>query len=430
MTSLITIREHETIRVSDTPDDPRPHISSVRAESLVEATTPREGMGMAALAWNGRSHVKASGVVGVIATPDTTVEVLPKVDAWDDADARLNLVRMLIEAGLIEIEHRDLAGMDWRSHSLLEIFARIFLRRLATEVRRGLSRRYNGHEDDLPKLRGRLDVKRQFTRLALLPDRLACRYDELTVDTPLNRVLKAATSLLSRRAALASNKRYAYDLLDQLHDVPDMDVRSFDWSSISIDRTNRRLAPLVAIARLLLSGQRQSTASGQRSGFALLFDMASLFESWVGQTLRRRLSNQGYEVRLQGPFGWALTHEGTDAGRFRTIPDITIRRDGTCSILDTKWKLLDDTNSKLGVSQADVYQLCAYARVYEAASIALLFPHHGGLEISPGTVGRYRVVGADIPFHMISIDLSDLNQASSDMTDLAVALFAEQTNAR
>jgi 5-methylcytosine-specific restriction enzyme subunit McrC len=148
--------------------------------------------------------------------------------------------------------------------------------------------------------------------------------------------------------------------------------------------------------------------------------MASLFEAWVGQTLRRRLLNQGYEVRLQGPFGWALTHEGTTTGRFRTIPDITIWRDGTCSILDTKWKLLDETNSKLGVSQADVYQLCAYARVYDAVSIALLFPHHGGLEISPGTVGRYRVVGADIPFHMISIDLSDLDRASASIAHLVV----------
>ena len=56
-----------------------------------------------------------------------------------------------------------------------------------------MPRRYVGHEDDLSALRGRLDVKRQFTVLAASPQRLACRFDELSTDIALNRIMKAAT---------------------------------------------------------------------------------------------------------------------------------------------------------------------------------------------------------------------------------------------
>ena len=38
---------------------------------------------------------------------------------------------------------------------------------------------------------------------------------------------------------------------------------------------------------------------------------------------------------------------------------------------------------KLGVSQADVYQVMAYSRLYECPHVVLLYPHHGGLPPSP-----------------------------------------------
>jgi 5-methylcytosine-specific restriction enzyme subunit McrC len=53
-----------------------------------------------------------------------------------------------------------------------------------------MPRRYLTHANDLPVLRGRLNVTRQFSALAADPSRLACHYDALTPDIALNKIMK------------------------------------------------------------------------------------------------------------------------------------------------------------------------------------------------------------------------------------------------
>ena len=106
----------------------------------------------------------------------------------------------------------EFAALDTQRRDLLEILIRLFANRLLSAVRRGMPRRYLTHEEDLALLRGGLDVKRQFTHLAVRPNRLACRYDELSSDTPLNRVLKAAVSRLAGCTRSAANARRLAEL--------------------------------------------------------------------------------------------------------------------------------------------------------------------------------------------------------------------------
>ena len=62
--------------------------------------------------------------------------------------------------------------------------------------------------------------------------------------------------------------------------------------------------------------------------------------------------------------------------KFSLRPDIVITRDvGSRIILDTKWKELNDNPSKnYGISQADMYQMFAYAERFETPDIWLLYP--------------------------------------------------------
>ena len=60
-------------------------------------------------------------------------------------------------------------------------------------------------------LRGRLDVVRQFSTLAASPDRLACRFDELSSDIPLNQIMKAAVAKLLRLSRAPQNQRNPED---------------------------------------------------------------------------------------------------------------------------------------------------------------------------------------------------------------------------
>ena len=154
-----------------------------------------------------RHELRARGVVGVLATGKCTLEILPKIDvvaeegsAEERGAIRRRLVHMLAVALDIRIETGRLTELDWQRDTLLEILIRIFCDRLIETVRRGMPRRYLEETGDLPALRGGLDVHRQFTRNAVAPQRLACRFDELSVDIALNRIIKAAVTLLAGAA--------------------------------------------------------------------------------------------------------------------------------------------------------------------------------------------------------------------------------------
>ncbi|MEQ1652733.1 MAG: calmodulin-binding protein, partial [Hyphomicrobium sp.] len=149
------------------------------------------------------SEITAQQVVGVIAAPGCSLEILPKIDAGaseSDESIRSRLVSMLDVALGLKLGDGQTLAMARQKETLLDILIRLFADRLLAEARRGLPRAYMAQEEDLAALRGRLDVVRQFTHHAVRPDRLACRFDSLMPDTPLLRIMKACVLLLRRHA--------------------------------------------------------------------------------------------------------------------------------------------------------------------------------------------------------------------------------------
>ncbi len=77
-------------------------------------------------------------------------------------------------------------------------------------------------------------------------------------------------------------------------------------------------------------------------------------------------------------------------------------------MIDTKWKRISSRidDPKQGVSQADVYQMMAYAQLYRAPRLTLLYPHHPGLGANEGVHARNRITGHATILETMSIDRS------------------------
>ena len=348
--------------------------------------------------------LEARQVVGVLAAPGCSLEILPKIDGpeVDGVGAvRAALIHMLTVAEDLPIAEGELAALDTQRHDLLELLIGLFANRLLAAVRRGLPRRYVAHEEDLRLLRGRLDVKRQTTHLAVRPDRLACRFDELSENTPLNRVLKAAVARLMGLARRPANLRLLTELSSRFEAVavsPDP-LRE----PVRLDRTNDDFHTLHRLARLFLRRDWQSTAGGRAEGFALLFPMHDLFEKFIARSLQRALG--AGRVRLQSKLHSALVDEN-DHPMFTLIPDAVIDAPDNAIILDTKWKRLDGADRKRDVEQEDIYQLLAYATAWKAKRLILLYPWHEGLQRQPqGIERRWRVAADGRPFDVATIDV-------------------------
>ena len=315
---------------------------------------------------------------------------------------RKALIRMLAVALDLRIAAGELAALDTQRRDLLELLARLFADRLLAAVRRGLPRRYIAHEDDLPVLRGRLNVTRQVTHLAVRPDRLACRYDELSEDTPLNRVLKAAVTRLARLVRAPANVRSLAELAARLEAVSDSPHPLRE--PVRLDRTNTAFHDLHRLARLFLDDKWQSTASGAADGFALLFPMNELFEKFVGRCLKRALAPGAVHLQRRGRY--ALSDDR--GGLFETRPDIVAETSEGPIVLDTKWKALErggENERKLGVAQGDVYQMIAYARAHDAARVILLYPWRKETADKDGPLRRWTVANSNSALDIATVDV-------------------------
>lgn len=398
---LLTVREWRALTADDhglEPEDiSRLHVAARRAARRL--ALPEDAVLKRTEKGNG---LKAQQVVGILTVPGITVEILPKVDGEDGA-VRAALVQMLAVARGIRPAPGDLAGMDTQRHDLLELLIRLFADRLLAAIRRGLPQRYIPHEEDLGFLRGTLDVNRQFTSLVTRPDLVACRFDEMSEDTPLNRVSKAAVTLLGNLASTWDNHRRLTELLARLDNVATSAAPLRE--PVALDRTNRAFHDIHPLAELFLRGDWQQTATGRASGFSLLFPMNTLFEEFVGRSLQKALGAD--RVRLQHQ------RRALNTPRYLLRPDMVVDgHDQPAVVLDTKWKRLDD-----GPSRDDVNQMLVYGQAYGAERVILIYPWHEGVG-EQGIHRRWTVTGAGYDFETATVNVGQPAQVPQSLGGL------------
>ena len=251
------------------------------------------------------SEIGAQQVVGILAAPGCSLEILPKIDvAMDESDEtiRTRLVSMLDVALGLKLGDGQTLAMARQKETLLDILIRLFADRLLAETKRGLPRAYIAQEDDLTALQGRLDIIRQFTHHAVRPDRLACRFEILIPDTPLLQIMKACVVLLRRHVRALETQRRLDELRFILAEVSDVPVSALPWTKVRVDRTNRRWESLYEMAKLFLRREWQRTNHDAKSGqgITLLFAMNDLFEAYIAALARKALQGGDLTIHSQG----------------------------------------------------------------------------------------------------------------------------------
>lgn len=413
MTRHLTLREWGYFPVCDAQLD-TPYLLTEEADGLhnVAMRAQRDlrmgdGEGEAVLQ-RMRNRIRAQQVVGILATGDVSLEILPKIDNADDGSTRLVLVEMLAKVLDLPIASGRLSALSMQNRFILEIVIGLYCELAFDRVHRGLPRAYVAQVEDLPILKGRLDVVRQFSTLAASPQKLACRFDELSMDILSNRIVRTGIACAYRLSGAMANRRRLRILDDALDEVS-MFARGekIPFERLIFDRTNRQLKDLISLSRLLIEGSYQTTSGGAGAGFALLFEMNTLFEEFIGILTRKAGRRSGSKVFLQGPRSYVLN---TPDGRrlFATKPDIYWKGIEGEVIIDTKWKRLDATNSggRWGVSQSDIYQMMAYAHVYPANRLILLYPHHSDLHRPAGLQAVFNIENTQKSIEIATVDMT------------------------
>lgn len=340
-------------------------------------------------------YAKASQWVGVIHAPGLQLEILPKIDgaleeqndddtatdglsaqqADDQHEARSNLLFMLAVSGDIPVRTRDLAQLATRRAPLSETLLRLFAERLRHELLVGAERRYVQREDNLRTVKGRLRMRQHIAHNAAHRERFFCAYEELGVDTALNRVFKATCRALLDATQASATLVALRDCLAALEDVADTLDPTPLFAHVHITRQSERFRELYGFCQLVWLQRSPTIRAGQTRTFSLLFDMNVVFERFIAGFLRRYVmpSLPGFELFPQATQHQLHLFDRAGKGVLRLEPDLLLRRpDGAWLVIDTKWKR---TSGLRESKRADLYQLFAYAKRYQAATSLLLYPH-------------------------------------------------------
>lgn len=417
---LITIREHGKLRIGE-PSDDGLAVPESQADRLSQL---KAVYGFDVFKYVNKTTVSAQQYVGTVQVGSLTVEVLPKVEGIGDTTLRRNLVAMLSVALDLDISEGEAAQVGTQRLGLLEALIRLFCQKLFVQVHRGLVRRYEGREENLSVLRGRLAVTRQIRLNAAHPERLYCQFDEFMEDNPLNQILKAAVRFLLKASRDLTNQRQLSELLFIFDEVSDMPRHGLPWSKASFDRLNDRFRPCFNLASLFLRNTPPNVTAGRAESLSLFFDMNSLFEEYVGRVAACAFREEGCHVTRQGPQRALAYDEANQRNAFLMKPDIVAQAGGETSwIMDTKWKELTPEEVRDGVAQADVYQMYAYANGYQCPDVVLLYPHHAGLGTLPGTRASYRLhqwtgTGRHARIRVATLDLTDLKKVPDQLRQI------------
>ncbi|WP_168879722.1 McrC family protein [Rhizobium sp. P28RR-XV] len=347
------------------------------------AQTEGEGARWARLAQRGgRLVVQVTNYVGVIRAPGgLQIEVLPKVGRAGGADenwARRLLIRMLSCLGPFRHIRTARAELAATKMSLLEVFVGEFLDAVSAVVKRGLRGSYVTRQGNLPFLRGKLMMSAHLRHNLVRADAFFTEHDDFSTDRPENRLIHAALNEVIAQSVSLENQRWARELRFIFSDVPPTGDVTGDIRKLQPARNMIHYGEALAWAELILTGFSPLTGAGGRSAASLLFPMEMLFEAYVAKHLERAI-DPALRLKVHPATHYLVEHQAEQW--FRLEPDLVVRRNGrNIVVLDTKWKLLDVTETmrkeRYNLSQGDFYQLHAYGHTYleGEGDVVLVYP--------------------------------------------------------
>ena len=348
-------------------------------------TDALELMGLSARKGIGKV-ITAKNYVGVITMNDgTTIEILPKVySAIGDDLSGKRTKKLLVDMlkTLRDSPYRSLqtTNVNIEKMNIFEVFIRMFVDEVFFIVKRGLKCSYETIEENVSFFRGKMKFSQQIKFNHTHKERNYVEYDAFTTNRPENRLLKATLTHLYKHSVSSKNRNDIKTLLNAFAEVDiSIDYKS-DFAKYVPDRNTKDYTTALLWSKVFLTGKSFTSFAGSEVALALLFPMETLFESYIAALLRKALPAEDYSFSAQDK-RYHLFDEPTK--KFLMKPDIVVRRkqDSAIFVLDTKWKILSDSKTNYGISQADMYQMYAYQKKYGARNVTLLYPQ--AKQISP-----------------------------------------------
>ena len=220
-------------------------------------------------------------------------------------------------------------------HNTGELMAAILEKGIAIQLKRGLGKEYIPQTEALSSLRGKIDIAESIKTQSMLRKQLICTYDEFSVNSTMNRIIKSTVALLLRSNISKQRKKNLRKLMMYFGEVNFIDLHTVNWN-VQYNRNNQTYRMLISVCYLVVKGllQTQSDGSTQLMDFLDEQRMCRLYEKFILEYYRREYKDQITANASQIP--WQLDNEENTM-----LPvmqsDIMLQHDNRVLIIDAKY---------------------------------------------------------------------------------------------
>lgn len=253
-----------------------------------------------------------------------------------------------------------------------DLFAAILAKGISQQLKQGLHREYITENENLTKMRGKLDVHGTIRNKLQRKRMLSCEYDELSVDNIFNQILKTTAFILIRDPGVkAEHKTDLKKVILFFDDVGMVEPSEIRWNSLQYQPNNKNYEMLMNVCYFVLDGMLQTTERGNYKVSTFSDEhMHRLYEKFVLEYFKKR---HAYLTEVKSAqVKWNLAPE-TDESMVRFLPimqtDIFLRYKEEILIIDTKYygRTMQVQYDKATLHSNNVYQIFTYVKNQDAS---------------------------------------------------------------
>lgn len=242
-----------------------------------------------------------------------------------------------------------------------DLFSAILSKGITVQIKRGLNRDYLEQTEFTHCPHGKIDMTASLKRQTLIKQELICTYDDFSINSYLNRILKTTLLILLKSDASPSRKKSLRKLLPYFQAVEPLSVNSINWR-LQYNRSNQTYRMLISVCWLVINGMLQTQEEGSLKVIHFSEEnMARLYEKFILEYYR-----QEYPQLNASPsqIEWAV-----DDGFFDFLPimqtDVTLSYQKSALIIDAKYYQSHSFQIRHDVRKQhsdNLYQMFAYVK--------------------------------------------------------------------
>lgn len=308
-------------------------------------------------------------------------------------------------------------------NNVADLCSAILCRGVSLQLKKGLGREYISETEMLSGLRGRIDITESIKTQAMLRRQMVCTYDEFSVNTYKNQIIKTTMLKLLHVDIDKKRKKEIKKLLVFFDEVNELDVYSIQWNQ-QYSKNDQTYRMLIAICYLVLKGLLQTTSNGSVKMMDFIDEqrMCRLYEKFILEYYRKEhpeLTANASQIP------WQL-----DDGFSDMLPimqtDIMLTRGKKTLIIDAKYyeHSLQQQYDNYSVHSGNLYQIFTYVKNKEVQLSAHQHEKVSGMLLYAKTNEsvypnqEYRMSGNRVAVRTLDLD-KDFEMIKSQLDEIA-----------